>query len=145
MISRLIFIPLLLGFIVIPAAHAEQKIYKPEKVIYDVSSSHEKELAHIMDRASLLQNMYGSDPFEASIIIVIHAGAIPLFAKAIQNELMRRANSLTMGDIIQFRLCSASARLQGYGNNDFHDFVTLVPMADAEIIQLQHQGYAYLR
>jgi intracellular sulfur oxidation DsrE/DsrF family protein len=58
---------------------------------------------------------------------------------------MRRAESLTLGEITEFRLCSASARLQGFDAGDFPAFVKLVPMADAELVRLQGEGYAYLK
>ena len=58
---------------------------------------------------------------------------------------MRRARSLSMGEIIQFRICKASANMQGYKKEDIQDFASMVPMADAEIIQLQNEGFAYLR
>ena len=122
--------------------------YAPAKVVYDVSNTDPKELSHILDRASTLQNVYDNNSFEASIVIVIHEGAIPLFAKSsanFANEIMVRANSLTMGEIIQFRLCEMSAKMQGFKANDFLPFVQVVPMADAELVKLQHQGYAYLR
>jgi hypothetical protein len=35
--------------------------------------------------------------------------------------------------------------MQGYKSTDFPSFVKVVPMADAEIVMLQQQGYAYLR
>jgi intracellular sulfur oxidation DsrE/DsrF family protein len=145
---RNLFICLLTFCLPVYSVCAEPKTYKPSKVIYDVSTSQADSLSHILDRVSLLQNMYGSDPFEASIIIIVHEGAVPLFAKAknhAQPDLMRRARSLTMGEIIQFRICHASARMQGFVKSDFYDFVAMVPMADAEIIQLQQEGYAYLR
>lgn len=148
MFKRLIPLSLLLIFVVTVVSSAELKSYQPAKVVYDVSSHDANDIKHILDRVSLLQKIYGSDSFDASIIIVLHEGVIPLFAKANQNkhkDLMRRANSLTMGDIIQFRLCSASARMQGFKHIDFHDFIAMVPMADAEIVQLQQKGYAYLR
>lgn len=127
----------------------QQKPYAPDKVVYDVSSEDPVLLNNILDRVSLLQNIYDNNPFEASIVIVVHEGAIPLF-KTDKNHkkvpgLMDRARSLTMGEIIQFRICEASARMQKINKIDLHDFITMVPMADAEIIALQHSGYAYLR
>lgn len=127
---------------------AGQKNYAPAKVVYDVSSPKPEDLTHILDRVSMLQNVYDNNSFEASIILVIHEGAIPLFAKSsdkFQDELMVRANSLTMGDIIQLRVCRASAKLQGFKTGDFQAFIQVVPMADAEIVELQHQGYAYIK
>ncbi|HSH31022.1 MAG TPA: hypothetical protein VK971_14035, partial [Thiohalobacter sp.] len=61
-------------------------------------------------------------------------------------ELMRRAQSLTVGGIIEFRMCRAAARGYGYVPKDIHGFVKMVPMADAEIVRLQQEeGYAYMR
>jgi intracellular sulfur oxidation DsrE/DsrF family protein len=42
-------------------------------------------------------------------------------------------------------MCLANARLLNYEPSDIHGFVTMVPMADAEIVRLQHEGYAYMR
>ncbi|KPK14199.1 MAG: hypothetical protein AMJ67_16465 [Betaproteobacteria bacterium SG8_41] len=134
MVVRIVSIVLLMAFSVIASAD-EQVTYAPGKVVYDFSSPDPKVLAHLLDRASLLQNLYGNNPFDASIVIVVHEGAVPLFASANQDahaDLMHRASSL------------AIARLQGFGSGDFHDFVALVPMADAEIVRLQWAGYAYL-
>jgi len=119
----------------------------PSKVVYDVTTADPDELNRLLDRVSLLQIMYGNDPFDASIVMVAHEGAISLFARSDDKnaQLMQRAQSLTVGEIIEFRLCGASARIQGFEGSDFHGFVTMVPMADAEIVQLQQNGYAYLR
>lgn len=122
--------------------------YAPGKVVYDVTSADPAAVQHVLDRASLLQDLYGNDPMEASIVIVLHEGAIPLFsrrARAMHAQLQERARGLAMGEVIEFRLCQASARMQGLGAGDFDAFVGLVPMADAEIVRLQQGGYAYLR
>jgi hypothetical protein len=43
-------------------------------------------------------------------------------------------------------MCILAARAHGYAPEDIHGFVRMVPMADAEIVQLQReQGYAYMR
>ena len=147
MITRLTMIALLQLMTVGTALATEPPPYPPGRVVYDVSVSDPSALEHLLDRASLLQNLYDSNPLDASIVIVLHEAAIPLFAIANKEKhggLMRRASSLAMGDVIQFRLCLASARMQGYGEGDFPAFVALVPMADAEMVRLQQDGYAYL-
>ena len=148
MIARIVaFLYLLVAFAAMVNAEG-QVAYAPAKVVYDLSSPDPKALEHILDRASMLQNIYQNDPFEASIVFVIHEGAIPLFGNNEKNqypELMLRARSLSMGEVIQFRVCKASASMQGYKKADIQDFVSMVPMADAEIVRLQHEGYAYLR
>jgi intracellular sulfur oxidation DsrE/DsrF family protein len=123
--------------------------YHGQKVVFDVTAGTEAELGHVLDRAVYLSQMNGDDPFETRIVVVLHGAAIPFFA--IRNDdrykaLMRRAHSATLGNIIEFRMCQASARLQGLEPKDIHGFVTMVPMAEAEIARLQlTEGFAYMR
>lgn len=122
--------------------------YAPAKVVYDLSSPDPEVLSHLLDRVSLLQNLYGNDPLEASIIVIAHEGAIPLLSNrntSAHSELLHRAASLSMGEVIAFQVCRTSARMQGFGEREFPAFVSLVPMADAELVKLQQAGYAYLR
>ena len=148
----------LLSLVAIPAlaapdtplgqSHAIEKEYSKQKVVYDVTSGSVADITSVLDRVSLLSQLNGADPFENKIVIVLHGKAIPLFARkhlAKYKELMLRAQSLSIGDVIEFRMCGTSARLQGFKPDDFHGFITLVPMADAEIIDLQDQGFAYMQ
>jgi len=138
---------LLFALPTVPALAAGPIPYAPAKVVYDLSSPDPGKLANLLDRVSMLQNLYATDPFSASIVVVVHEGAIPLLAshgRFARQDLIERARSLTMSEIVQFRLCQASARMQGFSGSDFARFVQLVPMADAEIVRLQHDGYAYL-
>jgi len=94
------------------AAFGQQSDYAPGKVVYDVSTPDPEAVDHILDRASLLQNIYQGDSFEASIVVVLHEGTVPLFSHSNEVEhgdLMARTRSLTMGEVIQFRLCRALA------------------------------------
>lgn len=146
--AKLLIFALFLTTFFMPSAQSAEDAYKPSKVIYDVSSKKTKDLNHILDRASLLERLYNNNPFESSIVIILHEGAIPLFVKSsthYQADLIQRASSLSLGEIIEFRLCLASAKMQGFSKNDFDSFIKIIPMADAEIIKLQQQGYAYLR
>ena len=122
--------------------------YAPEKALYDVRSGDVRDLASVLDRVSYLYKLQGSDPLEGSIIVVIHGSAIPFFAideYAKHRDIMRRAQSLTVGTTIEFRMCRAAAKLLNYEPDDIHGFVKMVPMADAEIVRLQHAGYAYMQ
>ena len=106
------------------------------------------EIGRVLDRVGYLYRLYGSDPLDSSIVVIIHGDAIPFFAIdefSKHKALMRRAQSLTVGTAIEFRMCRAAAKLLHYEPGDIHGFVKMVPMADAEIIRLQHEGYAYMR
>ena len=128
---------------------AEIYDYTPHKVLYDVSARDVEDFNNILDRVSYLNNLYGADPFQASVVLILHGDEIPFFA--IDNhrryaELMRRAQSLTVAGPIEFRMCRVAAKAHGYDPDDIHGFVRLVPMADAEIVKLQQEeGYAYMR
>jgi hypothetical protein len=123
--------------------------YSPQRVVYDVAATDERAFAHVLDRASFLNNIYHANPFETSIVLVLHGDEIPFFAiKDLERnkELMTRAQSLTVGGTISIRMCQVAARGYGLSPEDIHGFVQIVPMADAEIIRLQQEeGYAYMR
>ena len=125
------------------------KEYKPQKVLYDVDYGSLTKLTNILDRVSFLNQLYKADPFHSSIVVILHGGSIPYFAKdsgETYKVFLKRAYNLTLDGIIEFRMCKAAAKAMHYEAKDIHGFITMVPMADAEIVELQkEQGYAYLR
>lgn len=133
-----------------PWGHASvtETVYEKQKVVYDLDSGSVDHLTLLLDRTAFLRTVNGSDPFDNHIVVVIHGDAIPMFAIKNTNkylELMKQAHSQTLGGSIEFRMCKAAARMLGFGPDDIHGFITMVPMADAEIIRLQMEGYAYMR
>lgn len=129
-------------------APSVEKEYRKQKVVYDVAVNNVAALTSVLDRASHVSLLNGADPFDNKIVIVLHGGEIPFFAIknfAKYKDLMIRAQSLSVGGIIEFRMCRLAAQGQGFKAEDIHGFVTMVPMADAEIIDLQSKGFAYMR
>jgi uncharacterized protein len=129
-------------------AKAVDKAYSKQKVVYDVSVKSVAQLANVLDRASYLSALNDADPFDSKIVIVLHGDEIGFFAirnYAKYRDLMRRAQSLTVGGIIDIRMCRVSAHRRGFEPQDIHGFIAMVPMADAEIIDLQKQGFAYMQ
>lgn len=130
-------------------ARSTETDYKPQKVVFDVYGDRAKDLEDVLDRASYLSLITGADPFDGSIVLVVHGPALEYFA--IKNyrryrELMDRAQSLTVGEIIKIKMCRVAARQRGFQPKDIHGFVEMVPMADAEITRLQNEeGHAYMR
>jgi len=123
--------------------------YKPQKVVYDVAVKSIEKMTSVLDRASYLSKITGADPFDSSIILVLHGGEIDFFAiKNYQKykELMQRAQSLVESEVLQIRMCQIAAQGHGYEPGDIHGFVNMVPMGDAEIIRLQNEEkHAYMR
>jgi len=130
-------------------AEIENIEYAPQKVLYDVAAPDMANFVNVLDRVSYLNNIYRADPFAASIVLVLHGDEIPFFAipnHARHEELMQRAQSLTLAGPIEFRICRIAAQAHGFEPRDIHGFVEVVPMADAEIVRLQQEeGYAYMR
>ena len=125
-----------------------ERTYSKQKVVYDVSVKTVAQLENVLDRASFLSALNEADPFDSKIVIVLHGDEIGFFAirnYAKYRELMLRAQSLTVGGIIDIRMCKVAARRRGFEPSDIHGFVAMVPMADAEIIDLQKQGFAYMQ
>lgn len=122
--------------------------YSGQKVVYDTAVNSVAQLTSVLDRASYVSVLNGADPFDNKIVIVLHGGEIPFFATRNYPKykaLMDRAQSLTVGGIIEFRMCKIAAEGHGFKPEDIHGFVNMVPMGDAEIIRLQHEGYSYMR
>jgi intracellular sulfur oxidation DsrE/DsrF family protein len=123
--------------------------YASEKVVYDVGAKDLADFSFVLDRVSILKKMYQANPLDSSIVLVLHGNEVPFFA--VQNydehkELMERAHSLAIDGIIEFRMCALAADAHGFKPEDMHGFVEMVPMGDAEIIELQQQdGYVYMR
>jgi intracellular sulfur oxidation DsrE/DsrF family protein len=124
-------------------------VYKPQKVVYDVHVTTVKEVESVLDRASYLSTITGADPFDQSIVLVLHGQELSFFA--IKNyskykELMQRAQSLVQSEAITIKMCKIAAQSQGFSPEDIHGFIEMVPMGDAEIIRLQYEeNHAYMQ
>jgi len=130
-------------------AQARHSNYKPQKVVYDVNISSLKAMNGVLDRASYLSKITGADPFDTSIVLVMHGGEIPFFARENYKkykELMDRAQSLVDSEVITINMCQLAAEGHGYKPEQIHGFVKMVPMGDAEIIRLQNEeNHAYMQ
>lgn len=123
--------------------------YKPQKVVYDVHVKTVEAVESVLDRASYLSTITGADPFEQSIVLVLHGKELSFFA--IKNyekyqDLMKRAQSLVESEALTIRMCKIAAQSQGFSPGDIHGFVEMIPMGDAEIIRLQNEeDHAYMQ
>jgi len=131
------------------SANITQTEYKPQKVVYDVHVKTVEAVESVLDRASYLSTITGADPFDQSIVLVLHGQELSFFA--IKNyekhqDLMRRAQSLVESEALSIKMCKIAAQSQGFSPEDIHGFVEMIPMGDAEIIRLQYEeGHAYMQ
>jgi intracellular sulfur oxidation DsrE/DsrF family protein len=123
--------------------------YKPQKVVYDVHVKTVRAIESVLDRTSYLSTITGADPFDQSIVLVLHGDELSFFAKknySKYKELMQRAQSLVESEAITIKMCKIAAQSQGFAAEDIHGFVEMVPMGDAEIVRLQYEeDHAYMQ
>lgn len=123
--------------------------YKPQKVVYDVHVKTAAKMESVLDRASYLSTITGADPFEQSIVLVLHGPELRFFAKENykkHKDLMQRAQSLVESEALSIKMCTIAAQSQGYSPEHIHGFIEMVPMGDAEIIRLQNEeAHAYMQ
>lgn len=130
-------------------ADVTQTKYKPQKVVYDVHVKTVEAVESVLDRASYLSTITGADPFDQSIILLLHGKELSFFA--IKNyekykELVHRAQSLVESEVLTIKMCKIAAQSQGFAAEDIHGFIEMVPMGDAEIIRLQYEeAHAYMQ
>lgn len=101
--------------------------YSKQKVVYDTAVDSVAALTSVLDRASYLSGLNDADPFDSKIVIVLHGAEIPFFAirnYAKYKDLMVRAQSLSVGGIIEFRMCKVAAKGRGFEPRDIHGFVS---------------------
>ena len=55
--------------------------YKPQKVVYDVNVKTLAAMNGVLDRASFLSKITGADPFDSSIVLVLHGPENEFFAR----------------------------------------------------------------
>jgi len=123
--------------------------YQPQKVVYDVHVQTVEKLESVLDRASHLSKISGADPFDQSIVLVLHGHELSFFAIkhfSKYEAIMRRAQSLVESEVLKIKMCKIAAESQGYLAEDIHGFVEMVPMGDAEIVRLQYEeDHAYMQ
>ena len=123
--------------------------YQPQKVVYDVHVKTVAAVESVLDRASYLSTITGADPFDQSIILVLHGAELSFFAiknYAQHKALMQRAQSLVESETLTIKMCTIAAQSQGFSPDDIHGFIEMVPMGDAEIIRLQNEeAHAYMQ
>lgn len=123
--------------------------YKPQKVVFDVNVETVVDVGSVLNRASYISKITGADPFEQSIVLVLHGREINFFAAenyGKYKDLMKRAQSLVESEVLKIKMCKIAAEGMGFEPKDIHGFVEMVPMGDAEIVRLQfEEDHAYMQ
>jgi intracellular sulfur oxidation DsrE/DsrF family protein len=90
---------------------------------------------------------YGPVSFEPyDLIVVSHGSEVAAFAKQNYHQYKdivdRSARLAELG--VKFEVCSVAANALGFDANDFHGFITVVPLGSYALAFHQQKGYALL-
>ena len=125
--------------------------YESQKVIYDFYFDHPEKINNALYWVRslitpLMDSPYDYAPEFLDIIVLIHGTEIVTLTKKNYTkyktavERMRYYESLG----VQFKVCSLAAHDFGYKDDDFYDFVKIVPSAMTELVHWQMKGYGVI-
>ncbi len=135
-------------------SHAAQAItpeYEEPKVVFDFYFEDPQHIASALywvrsTISPLLDEPYNMAPEMMDVVVMIHGTEIVTLAKhnyeKYQESVERMKYYHALG--VQFRACSLAAHDYNYQPDDIYDFVSLVPSAPTDLVQLQMQGYALI-
>ncbi|NIR30160.1 MAG: hypothetical protein GWN84_12770 [Gammaproteobacteria bacterium] len=93
-------------------ASAESAECTDQKVVFDVAAGGVERVNAVLDRASHISEPTGAGPFDTAVGPVLHGDEIPFFAVGSfedRRRLMVGAQSLTVGGVIELRMCRVAA------------------------------------
>ena len=126
-----------------PYGTAKENMHKYPKInrVYDVNYDDPKSLNSLV---GFIKNVNNVVPGKA--VVVLHGTEIRAFAK--ENYEKYQAVIDKLADLskegVDFRMCNNAMHAVGYNAEDMHGFITVIPAGFAEVIDLQHKGYAVI-
>jgi len=147
--SWALMVSLLVGPNLSYAAEVITPEYEEPKVVFDFFFEDPKHIASALywlrsTISPLYEEPYNMAPEMMDIVVMIHGTEIVALAKhnypQYQESVERMKYYHALG--VEFRACSLAAKDYNYQPEDLYDFVSLVPSAPTDLVQLQMQGYA---
>ena len=149
--SLLLIISLMVGPNVSQAAQVITPEYEEPKVVFDFFFEAPQHIASALywvrsTISPLYDEPYNMAPEMMDVVVMIHGTEIVTLAKhnyeKYRESVERMKYYHALG--VEFRACSLAASDYSYQPDDLYDFVTLVPSAPTDLVQLQMQGYALI-
>lgn len=127
-----------------PYGTAKENMHKYPTInrVYDVNYDDPKWLNALV---GFIVNVNKVEP-TGKVVVVLHGTEIRAFAKEnyekYQGVVDKLADLSKQG--VDFRMCNNAMHGAGFNSEDIHGFVTVIPAGFAEVIDLQHKGYAVI-
>jgi len=125
--------------------------YKSPKVVMEFYFDSPHKMAPALYWIRSLVNPLSESPYDHSldfmnIVVVIHGREMVTLArknyKKYKTVVERIRYYASRG--VKFRICGLAMKDFGYKQEDFHDFVRIVPSAMADVVHWQSKGYGLL-
>ncbi|AIG97784.1 DsrE family protein [Archaeoglobus fulgidus] len=103
-----------------------------------------------MDSTSLLElclanvTNFLNDVPEAEVAVLANGYAVKLFVRAANPKLEDRMRELSERGV-KFFICNNALTLHGIKREDVFDFCEVVPAGVTKLVELQNEGYAYIK
>jgi len=123
--------------------------YDPPKAVFDVYLDDPAKLNNALGWLTSMSSALSKPPYQfdpTTIKVVIHGAEIVTLAKKNEDKYPVAVEKMQrLADQgVEFKVCAYTADIYGYRDEDFHDFVEIVPSAMAEVAYWQSKGYALL-
>lgn len=152
-VLRCLCVVFLLGGAITARADAEsvQTPYGEQRVVFDFFFDEPDKIGPALYWVRslmnpLMESPYGYAPEMLDLVVVIHGTEIVTVAEKnyqrYQEPVDRMRYYASLG--VKFKVCALAAEDYGYRNEDFHDFVEVVPSGITELAHWQLQGYALI-
>jgi uncharacterized protein len=123
--------------------------YEPPKVVFDMYLDDPAKLNNALGWLRSMASALSKPPYQfdpSTIKIVIHGAEIVTLVKKNEERypvVVERMQQLA-DQGVEFKVCAYTIDIYGYRDEDFYDFVEIVPSAMAEVAYWQSKGYALL-
>lgn len=141
-------------FVVFPVWSESKMVYTPyknQKVIFDFYFDEPDKIASALYwiRAwmnPLMKPPYNEAPEFLDVVVMVHGTELVTLAKKNEKKYQTIVDRIKYyADFgFKFKICSLAAHDFDYNENDFQDFVEVVPSAMTELAHWQMQGYGLI-
>jgi len=136
---------------VFPESKLVHTPYKNQKVIFDFYFDEPDKIASALYwirswMNPLMKAPYNEAPEFLNVVVMVHGTELVTLAKKNEKKYQDIVDRIRYySDFgFKFKVCEIAAHDFNYDENDFHDFVEVVPSAMSELVHWQMQGYGLI-
>jgi len=123
--------------------------YEPPKVVFDVYLDDPAKLNSALGWLTSMSSALSKPPYQfdpTTIKVVVHGAEIVTLVKKNEDKYPVAVEKMQrLADQgVEFKVCAYTSDIYGYRDDEFQDFVEIVPSAMAEVAYWQSKGYALI-